>query len=513
MKKLLWIVMACSLTLTFAHLVVFTPFAMSAPKKLVIATNLEPDVLDFTIMVTGPATYPIGENIYETLVDKALDGKRVPGLASWTVSPDGKLIEFTLRKGIKFHSGDPLTTKDIVFTWTRAAEKNPTWKRRLQPINMEIVDDYRIKLHFKEPDAIFLPYRAYLPIESKSYYDRVGEDKFIKNPVGTGPYKFVTWESGQYIDLKANEEYWRGAPSVKEVRFRIVKEDTTRVAMLKTGEADIILDVPWKDVASLRSAGFKTVTADATPPCSIKFHLLNPKVPWYDKRVRQAIAYAIDSKAIIDKLFHGIPNHVARLASWEIGYDPELKPYPYDPEKAKKLLAEAGYPKGFEMPFYYMTGRSYGIKETAEAAALYLKAVGINCKVEGLESVKFVKLQREVWHNSTDVEAVIGADPGPGPHYFEPTEAIDLMCNSKSLYSLYSNPNMDALIAEMQRTLDDTKRGELIKKACRMLQEELPTIVIWATRSVYGMKPNIDFTPVQGIGWVYMHANDVRVKD
>jgi len=118
-----------------------------------------------------------------------------------------------------------------------------------------------------------------------------------------------------------------------------------------------------------------------------------------------------------------------------------------------------------------------------------------------------------VWHNSTDVEAVIGADPGPGPHYFEPTEAIDLMCNTKSLYSLYSNPNMDAMIAEMQRTLDDTKRGELIKKACRMLQEELPTIVIWASRSVYGMKPNIDFTPVQGIGWVYMHANDVRVKD
>ncbi len=500
--------------LALVSLIIFTSPAEGAPKRLVIATNLEPDVLDFTMSVTGPATYPIGENIYENLMRKAPDGKLVPGLASWTVSPDGKLIEFTLRKGIKFHSGDPLTTKDIVFTFKRGMEKNPTWKRRLGVVErMEIVDDYRLKIHFKKPDVMCFGYRGYLPIESKSYYDRVGEDQFVKHPVGTGPYKFVAWESGQYIDLKANEDYWGGAPSVKEVRFRIVKEDTTRVATLKAGEADIILDVPWREVKGLRGAGFRTVTADSTPPCHIKFHVLNPKVPWYDKRVRQAIAYAIDSKAIIDKLFHGIPNHVARLAEWELGYDPELKPYPYDPEKAKKLLAEAGYPNGFEMPYYYMIGRSYGLKETTEACALYLKAVGIKCKVQGLESVKMVKQMREVWHKSTEAEVVIGADPGPGPHYFEPACAIDLMYKSDSRYGMWANPKMDALIEEMLGTLDDTKRAELINKACHLLQEELPTITIWATRSVYGMKPNIDFTPVQGIGWLYMHVNDVKVRD
>ena len=270
-------------------------------KKIMIALPSEPDTLDLNSTKMPGISAPVAENITERLIGINNDGKLVPtGLAtSWKVSPDGKEVEFTLRKGVQFHSGDPFTAKDVQFSHERGLKNSQTYQRVMRYLDsLTIVDDYRVKFRFKSPDAQFLPSRA-TPIESKSYYDKVGEDKFLREPVGTGPYKFVKWDPGQYVELKINENYWGEKPAVKEARFVFVKEDTTRVSMLKAKEADMISECPFMLVKEVEKAGYKTARLSTHPSVSVQFHTYNPKVPWYDRRVRLAIAMAIDSKTMV----------------------------------------------------------------------------------------------------------------------------------------------------------------------------------------------------------------------
>jgi len=504
-----WIVMIVFLGMALAVTANAAPQPQSS-QKVTVAMMAEPDTLDPTTTRFNVTSAPISNNLFERLVDLTPDGKFVPGIASWTVSPDGKIVEFTLRKGIKFHNGDPLTTKDVEFSHNRALKTNPTHQRAMRTLDrFEIVDDYKCRFIFKEPDVLFIPTRT-LAIVSKSYFDKVGEDEFVNKPVGTGPYKFVAWKLGEYIDIEANENYWGQKPQVKQARLRFVKEDTTRVSMLKTGEVDMIMSTPYPLVKEIESAGFKTSRLPTHPPTSIQFHNGNPDVPWYDKRVRLAIAYAIDGDFIVKNLFQGIPGRYARLSPGELGYDPELKPYPYDPKKAKELLAQAGFAKGFEMPLYYFSGRIAGQKETAEAVSLYLAAMGITCKVQGIEAAQMLDKAR-AFHN--DPKAVyVGLATVPMAHLPEPTEALATGYYSKQAMALYFNKDMDTLIEKIQTTMDDTKRGELIKQAIRMLHEDVATIQIFSATDVYAMKSTIEFTPTKKNREPLILIKDVRIK-
>ena len=478
--------------------------------KVVIAYPTEPDALPPTDTSYGVTSYPISNNIFERLVDLSTDGQFRAGIASWEVLNGGKEFLFTLRKGVTFHSGDPLTARDVEFTHKRSWEKTATYKRYMRKFDrLEVIDDYHVKFIFKSPDVLFIPQRV-CHVASKSYYDRVGEEQYIKKPVGTGPYKFVAWKPGEYIDLERNEDYWGEKPQVEAARFVFAKEDTTRVAMLKAGEADIIMSTPYPLVKDIEKAGFKTVRLPAHPPCGVQFHNGNPDVPWYDRKVRLAVAYAIDKDAIVKDLFHGIPAGFPRLAPWELGYDPELKQYPYDPEKAKKLLAEAGYAKGFEMPLYYFSGRSYGQKETAEAVSLYLNAVGIRCKVQGIEAAQMLAKIR-AWHS--DPKAVfVGVTTTPMAFLPDPLEALTSAYLSTGWGSLYFNKEIDPIIDEAQGTFDEAKRAELIKKAIRLLHEDVATVQIWANTSVYSMKSNIDFSPTLKNREPLMLLKDVKIR-
>jgi peptide/nickel transport system substrate-binding protein len=482
----------------------------SSPDRVVIGYPTEPDALPPTDTSYGVTSYPISNNIFERLVDLSTDGEFRPGIASWEVLEGGKEFLFTLKKGVTFHSGDPLTARDVEFTHNRAWEKTATYKRYMRNFErLEVIDDYHVKFIFKKPDVLFIPTRiAY--VASKAYYDRVGEEEFVKNPVGTGPYKFVAWKPGEYIDIERNEEYWGEKPQVKSARFVFAKEDTTRVAMLKAGEADIIMSTPYPLVKEIEKAGFKTVRLPTHPPCGVQFHNGNPDVPWYKRKVRLAVAYAIDKDAIVKDLFNGIPSGYPRLAPWELGYDPDLKPYPYDPQKAKELLAEAGYPKGFEMPLYYFAGRSYGQKETAEAVALYLNAVGIRCKIQGIEAAQMLAKVR-AWHKDPKAEYV-GVVTAPMAFLPDPTEALTTAYLSTGWGSMYFNKKLDPIIEQARVTMDSKKRGELIKKAVRILHEDVASIQIWANTSVYSMKPDIDFTPTLKNREPLMLLKDVKIR-
>lgn len=464
-------------------------------KKIMIALPSEPDTLDLNSTKMPGISAPVAENITERLIGISNDGKLVPtGLAtSWKISPDGKEVEFTLRKGVMFHSGEPFTAKDVQFSHERGLKNSQTYQRVMRYLDsFAIVDDYRVKFRFKSPDAQFLPSRA-TPIASKSYYDKVGEDKFLREPVGTGPYKFVKWDPGQYVELKINENYWGEKPAVKEARFVFVKEDTTRVAMLKAKEADMISECPFALVKEVEKAGYRTARLSTHPSVSVQFHTYNPKVPWYDRRVRLAIAMAIDSKSMVSNLFQNIPTNPVRLNTWELGYDKDLKPYPYDPARAKKLLAEAGYPNGFDMPLYYFAGRASGQKETAEAVALYLNAIGIKCKVEGIEAARMIEKVRD-WHKST--EAVFaGVATVPTANYPDPTQALEIGFYSQSPIAFYKNPAFDVVLELARGALDDKKRGEMIRRAFRILHEDVASVLLWNNVTVFVTQKNLSFTP------------------
>ena len=460
--------------------------------------------------------FVVVENYGEYLVYREPSGNLKPGLATaWKISPDGKEIEFTLRKGVKFHSGDPMTTRDVEFSLDRARAKNTTVRTRMKFVDrIEVIDDYRFKVHFKAPDVTYIPYRGGVMIVSKSYYDRVGEDKFVRQPVGTGPYKVVRHVPGEYVDLERFEDYWGEKPSVREARFLFIPEDTTRVAKLKAGEVDFIGSCPYPSVSDVeKTPGLKVVKLPTGHPSPfVYFQNKNPKTPWYDRRVRLAMAYAIDCNAIIKNLLMGLPTHWAHLAPWELGYDPELKPYPYDPKRAKELLTEAGYPNGFELKLYWaITGRTPMTREMVEAIAAYFEAVGIRTKLIGEEWAAHYARSRSVKKNP-DAEYVAFNSVGFVAGAVEPTFILDIILTTEGGFSVYSNPEFDKVVAEARGTVNDAKRGELIKKAVKIAHEDVPHIPICNIVSVYAMKRNIDFTPTLKFSFDLVLVKDITMK-
>jgi len=491
----------------------FVPNSNSAT-NLTIAVGQEPTSIDQSLVYLG-ADYIAVENWGERLLQQIPSGELAPGLAtSWKVSPDGKVIEFALRKGVKFHNGDPLTVKDIIFSFDRAREKNNTQKARLRLVEkIEVIDDYHFKIHFKAPDVTFLPLQGNPMIVSKSYYDKVGEDNFKKEPVGTGPYKVVNYVPGEYIDIERFADYWGEKPPAEKVRFLFISEDMTRVSKLKAGEVDFIASVPYTAVPDLENTkGLKLVrSAGGHPTPLIQFATGNPKVPWHDQRVRLALAKAINYDAIIKNILFDIPQRYAVLAPYEIGYDPDLKPYSYDPKKAKELLAEAGYPKGFDLKFYYlMTGRAPMIRETVEAIGAYFGEIGVRTELIGEDAAAFNARRRAA--RGPDASFVGFDSNGAMAGGVDPCHFVNFMFHTNMAFSVYSNPKFDEFMDQARSTRDDKARGDLARKALRALYDDVGGIPIYSTVPIYGMKDNIDFKPIKKYPFDTVHVLNMSIK-
>ena len=478
-------------------------------KPFVIAMNHQPDNIDVTKALNGVISYPLLENINEKLVDLDKNGNPTPGLATWDVAPDGLSITFHVRPGVKFSSGDPFTADDIVFSHERF-KTNATYKSA-DPFldHVEKLDNMTVRFVFRQPEATYFTRRA-LMIVSKSYFDRVGEAEFSAHPVGTGAYKLVSYSPGQNAVLEAFDGYWGGAPEIKHVRMDFISDDATRVAKLRAGEADMILNVPYPQVDQLKAGGFKLAGLETTPTTSVGFIYANPKLPWHDVRVRQAIAEAIDCNAIVDGAFKGIPKHYAAFAPGQIGYDPDLKTYPYDPAHAKQLMAEAGYPNGFKMPLYYWIGEDYGLRETAELVATYVKAIGIDADVRGVEVPQMVAMRQKDHQHPEEAEDSVTIGPTPFANYYEPTSALAFVWASFSPFSTYRNADLDKYTAQAMGSIDPQKRAEAVKQAARIIHNDYVTIPIWNNVALYGMKPNVDFTPTPH-ALIRMQVKDVTV--
>jgi peptide/nickel transport system substrate-binding protein len=474
----------------------------AADRPLIIATGQEPDTTDPTSTLNSSTVFPIlggnenRSNVFEPLILTPKDGAILPNLAeSWEVLEGGRIIEFKLRPGVEFHSGDLLSAADVVFSHERMVEKSPQYKNWMRNVErVEAIGSERVRFHFSSPDAVFFTRAG--PIASKAYHARVGEEQFVNQPSGTGPYKFAGRKLGQYIDLEAFDKYHDGPmpkAQIRRVRFMFVPDNAARIAMLRAGEADIITDTPYSAVQQLIDLGFKTVQVPIIPTVIVQFSNRNPRVPWTDARVRRAIAHAIDADSIVAKVLYGIPKRYAALAPDELGYDPELASYSYDPKKARRLLAEAGYPDGFSMPLYYWIGSFEGVKETAEAVTLNLLSVGIRADVRGLDGARILELLRKV--NTDPTMEYVGVMPIPLAHTPEPSFALTSVFYSRSAMAPYSNAALDDVILRGARLLDADARAVEITRAYRMLLQDVGAIPLWSAVKTLAMQTEVNYVP------------------
>jgi peptide/nickel transport system substrate-binding protein len=330
--------------------------------------------------------------MHDALVKPMPGNLMTPSLAeSWTVSADQRVYDFKLREGLKFHNGDPFTADDVKFSWERS-KVGKVLKDRVRDV--EIVSPSRVRFHLHEPFPDFMTYYGTLAtgagwIVPKKYVERVGDEGFKKQPIGLGPYKFVSYTPGIELIVEAFEGHWRKVPSVKRMVFKTIPDPTTRAAALKNGEVDLayMLDAPAA-LELKRDPSFRLGYSGAIGVHYLEFFdQWDPKSPWHDRRVRLAANHAIDRKGLSEAETLGASRPTGSMAPRNFEFTLALPPYAYDPPKAKQLLAEAGYPNGFDGGDY-VCDVSYS--SVAEAIANYLGAVGIRTKVRPMERAAYL---------------------------------------------------------------------------------------------------------------------------
>ncbi len=426
--------------------------------------------------------------MHDALVKSMPGNPLAPSLAeSWTTSPDSLAYEFVLRRGVKFHNGDPVTAEDVKFSMDRyrGAGSGP-FKARIASI--DVIDPHRVRFRFKQPWPDFLTFYGTPAtgagwIVPKKYVEKVGDDGFKKAPVGAGPYKFVSFTPGVELVLEANEQYWRKTPNVKRLVFKAVPEEVTRLAMLKRGEVDIAYSIRGPLAEELRRTPGLTLAPNYPPGT---FWLVfpeqwtTPRSPWTDKRVRLAANHAIDRQAInqaetlgFSKITGGIIPHTFD-ASWQA---PVL---PYDPATSRRLLTEAGYPSGFDAGDYYCDA-SYA--NLGEAVVNYLKAVGIRVQLRPLERAAFIAQNRD-----KKLKNIIQTASGAAGNA---ATRIDAFVAAGGAFTYGTYPDIEGLVREQAGETDIKKREAILHRIQQMIHERAMVAPIWELAFLNGYGPRV----------------------
>lgn len=402
-------------------------------------------------------------NIFDGLVTLDAEGKVQPMLASdWDVSEDGLSYTFHLREGITFHNGDEMDAEDVKLSVDRFIEESWMQFASFAVKDCEIVDDHTVTINLKYAYGNFLSMLWYCAIIDADYYNSVSTEEFARNPIGTGAYKFVEWTAGQNVKLTANEEYWNGAPSIKNLTFNFIADTNTALVALETGEADMAFGTALSAVTFQQAQSNEKLATDSTVGNSFYYTNFNSsRIP---KEVRQALSYAIDRETLNVMITEGT-GYVGDMALVEgqEGYTTDVTTYPYDPEKAKQLLAEAGA-EDLVLTFYY--GESTDNTKLGETLQAQLSAVGVTLELEPVESGTW-------WATFEDG----GYDISRGGYPMEianTDSAYYDMFHSTGTFNVsrISNPEIDALLDEARTELDSAKRNEIYIKVNQILAEE-----------------------------------------
>jgi ABC-type transport system substrate-binding protein len=352
-----------------------------------ITVALSAQLLNLDPHVSMAPSDIVKKHVFEGLTYIDLEGKVHPWLAeSWEVAPDNKTWTFHLKEGVKFHDGTDFNAEAVKITFERLLDVDNGFNRRYQLTfidQINVIDEYTVEIVTKEPYCAMeniLDWSG-AHIISPAAIEKYGKD-IAKYPVGTGPYKVAEFVSGEHVTLEKFNEYWGEKPSLDEVKFITVPEEGTRIAMLETGEVDYIVNLSPQEINRIEENPKLTVRKDpSNRVMQLGMNITN--APLDNKKVRQALNYAVDRELILENVMGGIGIPATSVIASNVwGYAEGIFPYEYNPEKAKQLLAEAGYPDGFDLTMWTTQGRYFRDKELNLAVAGMFQEIGVNAKVE-----------------------------------------------------------------------------------------------------------------------------------
>lgn len=452
--------------------------AAQAQTKVVFIHGAEPKSLDNALHPAGSADNNVQTNLYDSLTYHRMDGTIEGRLATSWKYLDPQTIVFKLRKGVKFHDGTPFNAAAVKFSLERTINhKRARLRRWITMIKtIRVIDDHTIEMKLKFPYSPILlnlgtPVAA---IGSPTAIKKYG-DKFRRNPVGTGPFIFEKWVAGEYIRFRANPNYWDGKPKIDILEFRLVPEATTRVLQLRSGQAQLGMFLPPAQMKEVeKDPNLDLIKA---PMFRVIFIGMNNKVkPFDNPLVRQAMNYAIDNKTIVEKVMLGVGTPIRGPFGPNVwGYDPKFEKmgYSYNPEKAKALLKQAGYPNGFDTELWHPTGRYTMDKVASEAIQAQLAKVGVRAKLKtgswGLVAPSVRKGKAPMffygWGASTgDADMVMYQKFHSSNH------------GRSGNYTRYSNPAYEKVVVKARQIVDPAARKVLYLKAAKMLHDNPPWI-------------------------------------
>jgi peptide/nickel transport system substrate-binding protein len=447
--------------------------------------------------------------LHDALV-RPLPGQKVGNslAESWTESPDGRVYEFKLRRGLKFHNGDPVTAEDVKFSFERykgAGAKELSTRVR----QVEILDPLTVRFHLKEPWPDFMTFYGTTAsaaglVVPKKYLTQVGDDGFRKHPIGAGPYKFVSHKPGIEVVLEAYTGYWRKVPHIKRIVMKSVPETTTRVAMLKNGEADIANALDGEDAENVRrDPRLQLVPSKHASIYWIEFaDQWDPKSPWHDKRMRLAVNYALDRKAINEAACLGYCPPAGVIVPRVMDYALQVAPPPYDPQRAKQLLAEAGYPNGFDAGEFVPIPPFFAV---AEASMNYLNRVGIRVKMRPMERAAFYAAWRE--KKLRGLFLVAAGNSGNA------ASRVEAFMHSKGSYAYGGYPDLDDLFQLQARERDPAKREALLHRIQQITIDRVMFAPIMDYRTLRGVGPRLAEHALDAMHLVPFSAyEDMRLK-
>jgi peptide/nickel transport system substrate-binding protein len=428
-----------------------------------------------------------------------------PSLAeSWSASEDALTYEFVLRRGVKFHNGDEVTAEDVKFSFERfrGASHKPLHDRVAA---VETPDPRHVRFKLKEPWPDFLTFYVGATgagwIVPKKYVEKVGDDGFKKAPVGAGPYKFVSFSPGQELVLEAFDQYWRKPPNVKRLVFKVIPDETTRLAALKRGEVDIVYSIRGELAEELqRSQGLTLKPAVIQATFWLYFaDQWDPKSPWHDERVRRAASLAIDHDTINRALTLGYSRITGSIIPDTFDYYWKPPAPTYDPAKARQLLAEAGYPNGFDAGEYFCD-TSYA--NLAEATLNNLEEVGIRAKLRPLERAAFFKGYAEKSFKNL-IQGASGA-------FGNAATRLEAFVAKGGVYAYGSYPDIDALFQQQAAELDHARREATLQKIQQVVHDRTIYAHLWQLAFLNGAGPRVGES---GLGLIPNYAYSAPYED
>ena len=469
--------------------------------ELIISQKADVETFDPS-QSNNTTTHNVTINVFDTLIRLSDDGRDFVGelAESWKVV-DPTTWQFRLRRGVKFHNGEDLNAAAVKFTLDSTLD--PERKTRQRPTyvafkEVRIDDPYTVSILTHKPYAIALTQLQYLMVVPPGYIKQVGWDEFGRKPVGSGAFKFKEWERDVRVVLEANDAYWKGKPKVRTLAFRAIPEDASRIAAVQRGEVDIIDAVPYDRIKELQGSPTVKITQRQGEQVYVGLDTLRVE-PLKRREVRQALNYAVNADALVKNLLLGYAVRLnGPMFPTTPGYDEKQPAYPYDPERAKRLLAQAGYPNGFEVEFAVspaFQGIAKGT-EVGEAIAGQLGRVGVRAKLNVQDSAalfsaysaKKLQMYLFAWKSS----------PEAGRH-------LETLLHSKTRGYYYQNPEADLLIDAYFVALDPKKRQEIGRQLHAFLREDAPWIFLYQQMDLFAVR--------KGVAWEAKPDYLMRMRD